>query len=88
MRPQRSGAEMACRFLTFFEEDMAAGATVMCRKLGGSALYHGKTAHSVILGYGSPVTVNDIPTSLTIVTRACLLLLAAVFIFQLILYFQ
>jgi adenosylcobinamide-phosphate synthase len=67
---------------------MAAGATVMCRKLGGSAQYHGKVIHSTVLGAGKDVTRDDIPTSLTIVNRASLLLLVTVFIFQLIICFQ
>ncbi|WP_235839691.1 cobalamin biosynthesis protein CobD/CbiB [Cognaticolwellia mytili] len=67
---------------------MAAGATVMSRKLGGSAQYHGKVIHSPVLGSGSEVTNEDIPASLTLVSRASLLLLAIVFIFQLIIYLQ
>jgi adenosylcobinamide-phosphate synthase len=67
---------------------MAAGATVMGRKLGGSAQYHGKTIHSPVLGAGKDVTRDDIPASLTLVSRASLLLLAIVFAFQLIIYFQ
>jgi len=67
---------------------MAAGATVMRRKLGGSAQYHGKVIHSTVLGVGKDVTRDDIPTSLTIVSRASLLLLVTVFIFQLIICFQ
>jgi len=67
---------------------MAAGATVMSRQLGGSALYHGKTVNSITLGCGSSVTTKDIPTSLIVVTRASLILLVAVFSLQLILFFQ
>lgn len=67
---------------------MAAGATVMGRKLGGSAQYHGKTTHSPVLGAGKDITRDDIPASLTLVSRASLLLLITVFIFQLIIYFQ
>lgn len=67
---------------------MAAGATVMSRKLGGSAQYHGKVIHSPVLGSGSEVTSEDIPTSLTLVSRASLLLLVTVFTFQLIIYLQ
>lgn len=66
---------------------MAAGATVMRRKLGGSALYHGKIIHSLALGCGKEVTVDDIPHSLSLVSRASLLLLVLVFIFQLVNYF-
>ncbi|KGJ87201.1 cobalamin biosynthesis protein CobD/CbiB [Colwellia psychrerythraea] len=65
---------------------MAAGATVMNRQLGGSALYHGKTINSVTLGFGNSVTSKDIPTSLLVVTRASLFLLVLIFIFQLIHY--
>ena len=65
---------------------MAAGATVMSKQLGGSALYHGKTVNSVTLGCGSSVTTKDVPTSLMVVTRASLILLALVFIFQLVCY--
>lgn len=66
---------------------MAAGATVMCRKLGGSAKYYDKVIHSTVLGAGKDVTRDDIPTSLTLVSRASLLLLVTVFIFQLIICF-
>jgi len=67
---------------------MAAGATVMARKLGGSALYHGKVTHSLALGAGKKVTIDDIPASLTLVTRASLLLLVMVFSYQLTSYLQ
>ncbi len=67
---------------------MAAGATVMNRKLGGSAHYHGKEVHSVTLGKGNNVSSDDIPASLSLVSRASLLLLIAVFIFQLIIYLR
>lgn len=63
---------------------MAAGATVMAKQLGGSAIYHGKTVSSVILGAGSNVTTKDIPLSLTVVTRASVILLVWVFVFQLV----
>ena len=65
---------------------MSAGATVMVRKLGGSALYHGKEINSVVLGCGSDVTTRDIPTSLTIVTRASIILMALVTTFQVVSY--
>jgi len=67
---------------------MAAGATVMRRKLGGSALYQTKIIHSPVLGAGKSVTANDIPSSLALVRRASLLLLVSVFVFQLIVYFS
>ncbi len=54
---------------------MAAGATVMNRKIGGSALYHGKVKHSVTLGCGKYIAVSDIPMSLTVVNRASFTLL-------------
>lgn len=65
---------------------MAAGATVMAIKLGGSALYHGKKINSVALGLTKDVDdnqakVTDIPLSLTLVTRASLLLLSCVLTF-------
>ena len=65
---------------------MAAGATVMARKLGGSAQYHGKEIHSVVLGYGNSVTTKDIPMSLIVVNRASVILLMLVIIYQLISY--
>ncbi|WP_231295692.1 adenosylcobinamide-phosphate synthase CbiB [Colwellia sp. PAMC 21821] len=65
---------------------MAAGATVLGIKLGGSALYHGKVINSVTLGSGQEVTADDIPKSLRIVSRASLLFLAAVLIFQMIIF--
>ncbi|MCW9083091.1 MAG: cobalamin biosynthesis protein [Colwellia sp.] len=63
---------------------MAAGATVMSRKLGGSALYHGKMLNTVTLGCNQDITADDIPTSLKIVSRASLLCVAIVFSYQLI----
>lgn len=63
---------------------MAAGATVMEKKLGGSALYHGNVIHSATLGSGKDVTIDDIPASLTLVSRASWILVASVFIFQLV----
>jgi adenosylcobinamide-phosphate synthase len=59
---------------------MAAGATVMGITLGGKAVYHGNPVSSLILGSGTQVTLQDIPKSLTLVTRASLLLLIAVFV--------
>ena len=67
---------------------MAAGATVMRKKLGGSAQYHGKEVHSVTLGEGNNVSSDDIPASLTLVSRASLILLIAVFVFQLLIYLK
>jgi adenosylcobinamide-phosphate synthase len=72
---------------------MAAGATVMGLQLGGSALYHGKKINSVTLGLikdvlnnpeaiNNAATVDDIPLSLTLVTRASLLLLSCVLTFS------
>lgn len=66
---------------------MAAGATVMAIKLGGSAQYHGKVVHSVTLGTGDEVTSEDIPNSLKVVIRASLLVVITVLIFQLIAYY-
>lgn len=65
---------------------MAAGATVMNRTLGGSAFYHGKILNSVTLGCGHEVTSKDIPTSLLVVSRASIILLTVVFLFQLTFY--
>ncbi|TMM46093.1 cobalamin biosynthesis protein [Colwellia ponticola] len=65
---------------------MAAGATVMNRALGGRAFYHGKMLNSLTLGCGSAVTSKDIPKSLTVVKRACIILVTIVFVFQLTLY--
>jgi adenosylcobinamide-phosphate synthase len=58
---------------------IAAGATVMGVTLGGNALYHGKEVHSVTLGSGRKAVNEDIPTSLTLVKRANLLLLTCTF---------
>ena len=66
---------------------MAAGATVMAIKLGGSAQYHGRVVHSVTLGAGHVVSIADIVQSLHVVNRASLLLVTWVFIWQLITYF-
>jgi len=69
---------------------MAAGATVMKRTLGGSALYHGKTVTSPTLGVNlsvaSTITIDDIPRSITLVRRAAISLILFVFIFQLACY--
>ncbi|PCI57915.1 MAG: cobalamin biosynthesis protein CobD [Gammaproteobacteria bacterium] len=62
---------------------MAAGATVMKRTLGGSALYHGKTVHSLVLGMGDSINIEDIPRSINIVRRAAISLTLLVFIYQL-----
>lgn len=62
---------------------MAAGATVMNRQLGGSAIYHGKTINSLILGCGDSVTTKDIPMSLLVVARASVLLLVLILLYQL-----
>lgn len=66
---------------------MAAGATVLNIKLGGSAIYHGKTHHSVQLGEGDNVTRQDIVRSITLVQRASLVLLLVVSITQILLTF-
>ena len=63
---------------------MAAGATVMAIKLGGSAQYHGNVVHSVTLGAGRAVSIDDIVQSLHVVNRASLLLITWVFIWQVI----
>ena len=62
---------------------MAAGATVMKRTLGGCALYHGKTVCLPTLGTGGPITMDDIPHSVTIVQRTAISLVLLVFIYQL-----
>ena len=53
---------------------MAAGATVMNIKLGGSASYHGKLVESVTLGCGNKIEIEDIPNSVLLVKRAAILL--------------
>ncbi len=65
---------------------MAAGATVMNRRLGGNALYHGKTVTSATLGEGKAVTPQDIPQSIRVVQIAAISLILLVFIYQLTLY--
>lgn len=66
---------------------MAAGATVMKKTLGGNALYHGKSVTSPTLGLdlneNSSVTTEDIPHSLTLVSRATIALFLLVFTYQL-----
>lgn len=59
---------------------MASGATVLDIRLGGSSVYHGKEVESVVLGQGEPATTSDIPKSVTLVKRACLLLIAVTLI--------
>lgn len=61
---------------------MAAGATVLNKKLGGSAQYNGKVTTSVTLGCGDNIDVEDIPKSVKIVQRAALLLAFFVFVWQ------
>ena len=55
---------------------MAAGATVLGIKLGGSASYHGKTITSVTLGAGQPVNTKDVEPSLTLVGNALIIFVA------------
>jgi len=62
---------------------MAAGATVLKRTLGGSALYHGKTVTSPTLGVGDSINIEDIPRSIAVVQRAAISLVLLVFIYQL-----
>lgn len=59
---------------------MAAGATIMNRKLGGIALYQGKKIESITLGSGSVICSEDIPISVSIVKRAAILLTVITFI--------
>ncbi|NTS76337.1 cobalamin biosynthesis protein CobD [Catenovulum sp. SM1970] len=49
---------------------MAAGATVLNIKLGGSAIYHGQIKHSVELGQGEAIDATSIKTSIELVERA------------------
>ncbi|MBL0711682.1 MAG: cobalamin biosynthesis protein [Colwellia sp.] len=63
---------------------MAAGATVMQRTLGGSALYHGKVINLPILGKGEPITIKDIPRSIMVVQRAVLLFVLFISTYQLV----
>ena len=69
---------------------MAAGATVMKKSLGGTALYHGEKVTSPTLGLplseNSSITIEDIPRSITVVQRAAILLTLFVFIYQLVNY--
>lgn len=65
---------------------MAAGATVMNIKLGGTANYHGKQIKSVSLGQGNAVTIDDIPKSIKIVRRATAWLLLITFVSQSVMY--
>lgn len=61
---------------------MAAGATLIRIQLGGSAVYHGKTCVSPVLGQGREVQVQDIATSLKRVVRVVFLLLALTCLFE------
>lgn len=61
---------------------MAAGATVLKIKLGGTAQYNGKATTSVILGCGQTVEVEDIQSSVNIVQRAAILLTLLLFLGQ------
>lgn len=58
---------------------MAAGATMMKCTLGGTAIYHGKALSSVGLGCGNLVTIEDIPRSVTLVSRAAIIFCMLVF---------
>lgn len=66
---------------------MAAGATVLNRKLGGSAQYNGKIITSVTLGCGQKVEVKDIPKSVAVVQRAAILLVLFIFVWQVLLFY-
>jgi len=59
---------------------MASGATVMNIKLGGIALYQGKTVESITLGCGETINSEDIPKSVSIIKRATMLLTISVFL--------
>ena len=61
---------------------MAAGATVMNKKLGGKAQYNGKIVESVTLGCGENIAVEDIPKSISIVNRAAIILTLIVLLWQ------
>ncbi|WP_286133465.1 CobD/CbiB family cobalamin biosynthesis protein [Colwellia sp. UCD-KL20] len=61
---------------------MAAGATVMNKKLGGTAQYNGKRVESVTLGCGENIAVEDIPKSILIVKRAAIILTLIVLLWQ------
>lgn len=61
---------------------MAAGATVMNKKLGGSAQYNGKIVESVTLGCGENIATEDIPKSISIVNRAAIILTLIVLLWQ------
>jgi len=65
---------------------MAAGATVLNRKLGGSAQYNGQTITSVTLGCGEEVNISDIPKSVQVVQRAAIQLAALVCLWQLLFF--
>ena len=64
---------------------MAAGATVLQIKLGGSSIYHGEKIASPILGQGNQVSSTDIQKSLNLVNKATLLLLVLSMAFSLLL---
>jgi adenosylcobinamide-phosphate synthase len=66
---------------------MSAGATVMNKRLGGVAQYHGKTVNSVTLGGGGKVDIDDIPKSVSVVKRATVILFLLIFIGQTYPYF-
>lgn len=61
---------------------MASGATVIKVRLGGAAVYFGKTIHSPQLGEGEIVQSKHIKASLTLVKQGVWVWLAIVFIWQ------
>ncbi|AWB65196.1 cobalamin biosynthesis protein CobD [Saccharobesus litoralis] len=62
---------------------MAAGATALGYKLGGTAFYHGKQHNSPTLGQGKAIDIAAIPRSVNLVKRATSLLILFTFIGQL-----
>ncbi|WP_286269435.1 CobD/CbiB family cobalamin biosynthesis protein [Thalassotalea hakodatensis] len=66
---------------------MSAGATVLCRVIGGKASYHGDSLCSPIMGIGQPVNIDDIPRSTDLVKRASIGFVLIVFGYQLVTYF-
>lgn len=65
---------------------MAAGASVLNIRLGGSAIYHDKEIHSSSLGKGKEVECMDIDRSLNLVYRASII--CVIFAFTLQILFQ
>ena len=59
---------------------MASGAGALLRTLGGPVSYHGKVQEKPFLGFGQPVTAEDIQRSLNLVNKSLIIWLVSILI--------